>query len=38
MLHKGAREGAGSIPDGVFGVFIDLILPVELRTWVRLSF
>jgi hypothetical protein len=21
MLHKGTREGVGSIPDGVFGIF-----------------
>jgi hypothetical protein len=37
MLHKGTRGGVGSIPDGVFGIFFDLILPAELRSWARLS-
>jgi hypothetical protein len=32
------RKVAGSIPDGVIGIFIDIILPAALWPLVRLSF
>ena len=32
------RKVAGSIPAGVSGLFIDVILPIVLWPWVRLSF
>jgi hypothetical protein len=31
------RKVAGSIPDGVIGIFIDIILSVALWSWGRLS-
>jgi len=32
------RKVAGLIPDGVYGIFIDLSLPVSLRLWCQLGF
>ena len=32
-----SQKVAGSIPDGVIGIFIDIILPVALRPCGRLS-
>jgi hypothetical protein len=31
------RKVAGSIPDGVIGIFIGIILPIALWSWGRLS-
>jgi len=37
-LRQGAtnRKVAGSIPHGVTGIFIDIILPAAIRLWGRL--